>query len=145
MVSRLYLHAADSAVAGTLPTTEQSSRTAALNFDAQTVNRSMDTAIGTSQVQLFRNSSIATDDIVYITKFVSETLLTTSISANTWTYNFAFQIVNDARQTAPIKQGAGGEFGQLPITCYIWRPGSGTKVGDIFDGLTAGTNRRIFR
>ncbi len=147
MTTRLYLHSPDSTVVGTLPTTEQSSRTAALNFDAQTVNRSMNTTVGVGQVQLFRNSSNANNAFVYITKFVSDTLNMTSVAANTWTYNFAFKIANTNNQTAPIFDNGSiptAEFDTMPATCYVWRPGTGAKVGDIFDGLTAGTNGEFF-
>jgi len=140
MATRLYFHAATSTVSGTLPSTEQSSRTSAQNVDAQTVNRSMNASIGTSQANATASSASATDRIVYITKFISQPLVTTSISANTWTLNFAFKIANTTNQTCPVFEGASNpKYSNLPITCYIWRPSNGTKVGNIFDADSAGT------
>lgn len=145
MATRLYLHAATSTVSGTLPSTEQSSRTAAQNCDAQTVNRSMNTSVGVSQAVIQANTANATDRIVYVTKFVSLPLVTTSISANTWTYNFAYKINSVANQTAPVKEGATNpEYSNLPVTLYIWRPSTGAKVGNIYDQDTPGTTGEFF-
>ena len=133
MATRLYLHDAASAISGTLPSTEQSSRTAAVSIDAQTINRSMNTTIGTAQVVKSATSANATDRIYYITKFVSDNLNQTSIAANTWTYNFAFKIANVSNQICPVFSTGGNEFNHLPITVYVWRPSTGAKVSNILD------------
>lgn len=141
MATRLYFHAATSTVSGTLPSTEQSSRTSAQNVDAQTVNRSMNTSIGTAQTSVTGTSANATDRIVYITKFISQPLVTTSISANTWTLNFAYKIANSTNQTAPVREATGNpKYNVMPLTCYVWRPSTGAKVGNIIDADSAGTS-----
>lgn len=104
----------------------------------------MNTTIGTAQQALTRNSSNATDVLCFITKFVSEALNQTSVAANTWTYNFSFKIANDTNQTAPVISTGNLEFNPLPVTCYVWRPSSGAKVGNIFDANTAGTTNEFF-
>jgi hypothetical protein len=141
MATRLYLHVDSSTEAGTLPTTEQSSRTAVFNFDAQTVNRLMDTNIGTAQTsvthQVTTNYGINT--LGYVTKFISPELNQTSIAANTWRYNFAckhssLSVVDDY----PITDDSASPSNNLPITVYVWRPGTGVKIGNIFDSTVAG-------
>lgn len=145
MATRLYFHAASSTVSGTLPSAEQSSRTATLNVDAGTVNRSMDISIGAGQTVSQRNTSNATDVFCYYTKFISQPLNLTSVSANTWTYNFAYKINNTSSQTGPVKEGATNpKYSNLPITFYIWRPSTGAKIGNIMDGDTPGTSGEYF-
>lgn len=145
MVTRLYLHAAASTVSGTLPATEQSSRTAGQSIDAGTVNRSMNVSPGVAQTVIQANTANAIDRIVYVTKFVSLPLTTTSIAANTWTYNFAYKLNNVNNQTAPVKQAGGNPlYAPLPITLYIWRPSTGAKVGNIYDQDTPGTTNEFW-
>lgn len=145
MVTRLYLHAASSLVSGTLPSTEQSSRTAGSSIDAGTVNRSMNTSIGAAQATITGNTANAIDRIVYITKFVSLPLVTTAIAANTWTYNFGFKLNNVTQQTSPVKQAGGNPlYAPMPATLYIWRPSTGAKVGNIYDQDTPGTTNEYF-
>lgn len=137
MATRLYLHHAVSGVTGTLPSTEQSAQTAALNYESQATNRSMNTTIGTSQNQLdFTNSTVRSDAFGYVTKFVSANLNQTSIAANTWLYNYA------------AKCSAGGPINayptpstndRVPVCCYVWRPSTGAKVANIFDGNASAT------
>lgn len=139
MVTRLYLHTAASGVSGTLPSTEQSSLTADYNADAQTVNRSMDTTIGTSVATVTR-AAITVAGVAknyYWTKFISPKLNQTSVSANTWTYAFATS-----------QDQAGNEFpvnvdqNPVRVNCYLWKPSNGTKYGTILDGNTASTVNR---
>src|SRR5690348_6645102 len=132
MATRLYLHDAASSVSGTLPSTEQSSRTAALNYEAQTNNRSMNTSIGTSQAtKSFVNTASRTNALGFVTKFISQPINQSGIAANTWTYNFASK--NSATTNVddyPVDDTANHK---LPVTCYVWRPSTGAKVGNILD------------
>lgn len=130
MATKFYFHNATSAVVGTLPSTSQSALGApAKTSDAVTVNRSMNTTIGTAQTSkaLTTNAS-ASAQIIYFTRFVSEPLNETSVSANTWTLGFAVQ-ENNINANYPVTTS-----GALRITVYVWRPSDGSLVGDILDG-----------
>ena len=146
-MTRLYFHAATSALSN-LPTTEQSSLTSIKDVDAQSVNRTMNTTIGTSQASLALTSNATTSlQRYYFTRFVSETLTgVSSITAQTWTYNFAAsEPTGGALANYPI-----ATTGPVRVVCYVWRPGTG-KVGDILDGNSstmsgevAGTTNHVF-
>jgi hypothetical protein len=132
-LTRLYFHAAANSVPN-LPTTTQSSLTADKLADAATVNRFMDTNIGTAQttVNLTTNSTTSLQRY-YFTRFVSDTLSgITSITAQTWTYNFS------ATQTSTTANFPCAGTAAVRVMAYVWRPGTG-KVGDILDGNTAAT------
>lgn len=136
-MTRLYFHHATSTVSGTLPNSEQSSRALNFNFDAQSVNRSMDTTIGTAQQSLtFNTTATRSDDFGYCTKFVSEPLDLTSVSANTWTYNFAC-LCNNVTVVTFFPVFAANA--RTIVTCYVWRPSTGAKVANIFDGNASNT------
>jgi hypothetical protein len=98
----------------------------------------MDTTIGTAQTsQAFTNTAIASNNKkYYVTKFVSQPINQSGIAANTWTYNFAVKTtVNASTDDYPCI-----DTSQLvPVTCYVWRPSTGAKVGNIVDGNTAST------
>lgn len=129
-MTKLYFHEATSILAGTLPSTVQSSLgTPNLLIDAATVNRSMDTAIGTSQT--FKGGAspgINGLNKVYFTRFCSRPLAMTSIASDTWNFAFADQEGN-AAQNFPCSGTAA-----VSVTVYVWRPSTGTKVGNILDG-----------
>lgn len=136
MVTRLYLHDALSGVAGTLPTTEQSAKTAVFNFEAQSINRSMNTTIGTAQAsKTFVNTTTrATNNTCYVTAFVSDPINQSGIAANTWTYNFAAKNSN----TTPCDDYPTFDSSKVvPGCCYVWRPSTGAKVGNIYDADSA--------
>lgn len=136
-MTRLYFHHATSGVSGTLPNSEQSSRALIFNFDAQSVNRSMNTTIGTAQQALtFATTATRNDDFGYCTKFISEPLDLTSVSANTWTYNFAALCSNVTVVTFYPVFAANS---RTIVTCYVWRPSTGAKVANIYDGNTSNT------
>lgn len=131
--TRLYFHAASSTVSGTLPTTEQSSLTSNKDVDAQTVNRSMSTTIGSSVATLTLTSNGTTSaQNYYFSKFISAPINQTSIAANTWTYAFA---TRESGATANFPVSGSGQV--VYINVYVWRPSNGTKVGTILDGNTA--------
>jgi hypothetical protein len=137
MVTRLYLHDAASTVSGTLPTTEQSTKTSVFNFEAQTNNRSMNTTIGTAQAsKTFTNTTTrAANNTCFVTKFISDPINQSGIAANTWTYNFAAKI----SVLAPVDDFPTNDTNPrfIPICCYVWRPSTGVKVGNILDGNSA--------
>jgi hypothetical protein len=103
----------------------------------QTVNSIMNTTIGTSAT-LGQGSTNSTTSIqrYYFIRFVSEALSgISSITAQTWTYNFA---CNPATATANANFPAAGTNQPVRIVCYVWRPGTG-KLGNILDGNSAST------
>ena len=141
---RLYFHAATNSLSN-LPTTSQGSLTSDKNVDAQSVNRSMDKTIGTSQASLVLTSNATTSaQNYYFTRFVSEALSgISSITAGNWNYNIS---ALESSTNANFPTGASSID---RITLYVWRPGTG-KVGDILDGnsspdadeaTTSGTGR----
>ena len=102
------------------------------NWDAYTVNRSMNTTIGTAQTVLSKSESInTTNQNIYISRFVSTPINQTSIAANTWTLNIAVK----CSSSNPYYPSYSTDF--IPSCLYVWRPSSGTKVGTIFDGLSS--------
>lgn len=106
-----------------------------MNFEAQTINRSMNTTIGTAQV----SKSVASGTLSrlgYGTKFVSPPLIVTSITAQTWTFVYGiggtgFTGVGGSDYTWP---STGGSNDHVLVVAYVWRPSTGTKVANIFDG-----------
>lgn len=94
----------------------------------------MNTTIGSGQTSVTAvGGSAASNQTIYITRFVSEPIYQTSISANTWSLSVAFQEESTA-QNFPVS----GNNAALRINCYVWRPG-GSKVGTILDGTTTAT------
>lgn len=134
MVTRLYLHGGNSTVAGTLPTTEQSTLTSAVNASAQSTNLLMNTSIATGGFAFITYSSTVSTRDIYIGKWVSARLNQTSIAANTWTYYFCAN-ESDLAANHPVS----GIDQPVYVNCYVWRPSNGTKVGTILDGNTAAT------
>src|SRR5262245_53790656 len=129
MTTRLYLHDATWSGTGTVPSSEQSSLTAADNFEANdATNRSMSRSHGTSQTSL-ANSSTATvsQTIYYIGRWVSDPINQSGIAANTWTFNFA---AKNSNGNANFPSSTGTQDFHLNI--YVWTPGSGgSKRGTI--------------
>ncbi len=142
MATRLYFHAANSTVSGTLPSTEQNTALApTLNVDAQNVNRSMNVTIGTSSTHtsLTRASAASTATTAYyFTRFVSDPLAAQTIAAGTWTLNFA-----SSESNASANFPTNGGTQTIPITCYVWRPSTGAKVGDILNGTSVASFNEV--
>lgn len=105
-----------------------------MNIDAQTVNRTMNTTKGTSEVGLVRTNTATGAHVIYFTKFVSEQIGNSSIAANTWTYNFAAH-----QSSSALNFPVSGASQSTQAVLYVWRPSNSTKVGTIFDGTTAAT------
>jgi len=132
VATKLYLHAASSTVTGTLPTSEQSTLTADANLftgEDGTANRLMNTTIGVSQANLTNTSTADTNaHNYYIARWVSPLLYQGSISANTYTVEYAAKEANAAANFPRSSTGV------MYVNCYIWKPSDGTKVGTILDG-----------
>jgi hypothetical protein len=133
VTTRLYLHSSASPISG-LPSNEQSTLTTSDSFEVtQSANRIMTTTIGTSQTSL-SNISAPTQNPTnyYVGRWVSPALhQTTSISANTWTLNFA-AAQSDANANFPVS----GNSKALYVNAYVWRPSTSLRVGTIRDGVT---------
>lgn len=130
----MFLHQATSSVSGTLPNSEQSAKAIEFNYDLQSVNRSMNITIGTSQVQLdFISNAVRSDAFGYVSKWISPNLNQSGLAANTWRWNFAAKISAGAPINAYPTPSAND---RVPICVYVWRPSTGAKVGDIFDSNT---------
>jgi hypothetical protein len=120
MVTRLYWHNTSNGTTG-LPTTKQSTQTVAGGL-SQSVNKNMTTTIGTSQTSLVISSDFVGNN--YYCRWVSDTLSSSSIAANTWTISFAALDQIAAANT-------------IAISVYVWRPSTTTKIGTIFDNTIA--------
>lgn len=128
-MTKLYFHQATSTVSGTLPSTNQSALTLNKLSDAVTVNRSMNTTIGTSQVgKAIPTDGVTTTQNLYFARFISMELGSQTISANTWDYNFA-AMANNLNANFPVNTS-----GPVYINLYVWRPSTGAKVGTILEG-----------
>jgi hypothetical protein len=115
-----------------LPTNKQSSLTVDNNGDAVTVNRKLDTVIGSSQISknCATNASSSTQ-VSRFTRFVSPVLGVTSIAANTW--NYAFAVAEDnVNANFPTSTQNGRD---IWVNVFVWNTTNSTKVGDIIDGL----------
>lgn len=133
MATRLYFRSTASGLSN-LPTTEQSTLSVGSSADAVTVNKTLSETIGGGQATLTINSSATTSQQnLYYSRFVSDALNMASLPSQTWTYNFATR--QDSTQ---------GNFptggGNLPVyvCCYVWRPSTTSKVGNVLDGDSAG-------
>jgi hypothetical protein len=135
MATRMYFHSTASAEPGTLPTTKQSAKTATQSFESQATNRTLDTDIGSAQavITFLNTTTTGANRTYYVSKFISPELNQAGIAANTWLYNFACKVgVTTSVDNYPINDTSL----TCPLCCYVWRPSTGTKVGDILDGST---------
>lgn len=94
----------------------------------------MNTTIGTGMVSLSITISSANSGNYYYTRFVSPPLSVSSISSNTWTYNFSA-----SEGTTFLNFPVNGTNQPVRVNCYVWRPSTSTKIGTILDGNTAST------
>jgi hypothetical protein len=138
MVTRFYTHTATSTATGTLPSTIQSTQTITATFDAATVNRSMNTTVATgSQTDLSATKTGGGSSTVFhMTRFISDPLDMTSLSANTWTISIA----GWCGSFLPFYPSQANKL--IPSCVYVWRPSTGTKVGTVFDGLSSTTTNQ---
>lgn len=133
--TRLYFHAVLNPLPN-LPTTERSTLTPNKTVDAETVNRTMSTVIGVAQTSLVLSSNATTSlQRYYFSKFVTDTLTNiTSITAQTWTYNFA---TTTSTSVGATRFPTAGSNQPVRVVAYVWRPSTASKVGDIVDGNSA--------
>jgi hypothetical protein len=136
-MTKLYFHNALTSDTGTLPTTIKSSLgTAFVSADAATVNRSMNSTIGTSQTSLALNNNSNATENLYFTRFVSNTLTINSLIADTWNYTFAAMAAN-AACNFPVTTVTASLA--LYVTLYVWRPSTGAKIATICDANSNAT------
>jgi hypothetical protein len=132
--TRLYFHAVLNTLPN-LPTTERSILTANKLVDAENISRTMSTIKGTVQTSLVLSSNpTSVLQRYYFGRFASDTLTNiSSITAQTWTYNFA--TITNAGSRFPVN----GTNAPVRVVAYVWRPSTASKVGDIVDGNSAST------
>jgi hypothetical protein len=106
-----------------------------LLHDALANNKDMNITIsGVAQTSFSTAFALtSTSKVTYVSRWVSDFLNVTSISANTWVLNFAAKS-GDALATYP-SDGSGKVFANI----YIWRPSTNAKVGTIVDGACSNT------
>ncbi len=135
IVTRFYFHQTTSSQSGTLPTTTQAARTKNNNIDALTTNKTMNTTISAvAQTDLSKTLTPTDPAFIYITRYISDPLGQTSLAANTWTLSIA------AWASTALPWWPSNRTPQnIPGTLYIWRPSTGAKVSNVFDGNSSGT------
>ena len=133
--TRLYFRAVINSLPN-LPTVEGSTLTPSKVIDAETVNRTLSLIKGGSQSSLVLNSNATTAlQRYYFSRFVSDTLSgITSITAQTWTYNFAVKETG----TSASFPGSGTNQPVRIVGC-VWRPTTQSTVGDIIDSNSNST------
>jgi hypothetical protein len=137
-MTKLYFHAASSTDTGTLPSSVQSALgTPADIADAASVNRSMDTNIGSSQATLSVSVPTHSSTVVYITRFCSPPMDITSLASDTWNYTFATGLSSGTQSSA--KWPCSGSNQKINITLYVWRPSNGIKIATVLDGSSNAT------
>jgi hypothetical protein len=135
MATRLYLHNATSANTGTLPSTKQSAKTTQASIDAVTVNRSMNITIGTSQLTVSGTPNTgSTIGDAYVTRFLSSPI-SSNLTAQTWTINIA--AASNSGAWSWMDSASSGSNGGFRVCAFVWRPSTGAKVANIFDGVTS--------
>lgn len=132
-VTKLFFRSASNSLAGTLPTAEQSALTETVHADAQTVNRTLNTAKGAAQTSLsVTTNAVITSQNLYFTKFVSwQYLNVTSIPAANWSYTFAVKEANLAANF-PVTSTNKAVY----VNLYVWKTSTGAVTGTILDGNT---------
>lgn len=130
MPTRLYFHWATNTTPGTFPTTEQSAATANVtNSDATTI-RTMDTniSVGFPVASFFNTSASTNARNNFLATYASPPLVgNQSVGGGNMILNVADQEPNLA-----------ANFWVNSCCIYVWRPSTGTKVGNIRDA--AGTS-----
>jgi hypothetical protein len=130
-IQKFYFHDATSTVVGTLPgASTQSATTPNVTATGAGTNRVMDGTIGASQTfAVLTTLAQQTLQSNWFRRFISPPLAAQTIAQpnNNWT-------VSDAVSESSTNSGGGTAYG----CCYVWRPGSGTKVGNLWDDVTHG-------
>lgn len=124
MATRLYFHAAANSGTGTFPSGEQATATATVSATGAATAKTMDTSVGASQAALSYTSSATTArQWVYLGMFISPTLNAAQ------TVGGGAIILNGADSEANLASNAWLNA----LNVYVWRPGTGTKVGTVRD------------
>lgn len=139
MATTLYLHSASTTDTGSFPNARHGGTAPTLQggltpwqdgqagADAATVQRAMTPTIGTSQTSIAITTLANTlSETYYFCKWISPPLNQTSIAANTWAMNYAFQ-----------ENSTSANFNGAIAYIYIWRPSTGTFVNWIVDQINA--------
>lgn len=131
MVTRLFLRNATDSTTG-LPTTEQSSKATPTElFVPLATNRQMLITKGAGpQVEAAKNMT-NNSTMVYMGRWVTPALAAQTVSANTWTLNFAAR-ESGTSYNFPVL----GTAKPLWVNIYIWRPSTTTKIATLLDGNT---------
>jgi len=136
VTQKFYLHDANSSVAGTLPTTKQSSLTSAQTVPGASTPRVMNGTIGTSTgpVTVAINTNATTSaQPTWFRTWVSPPLAAGTYGAGSWHLNGGYSEAN----------AASNFFTGMCI--YFWRPGTGAMVGTrICDVTTASSAVEAF-
>src|SRR5687768_5614494 len=129
MATKLYFRDAATDVGGTLPSGEQSAAAPTITGTGATTLRSLSTTIGSAQATLTYSASVsaaATNGLHGM--FVSRPLV------GSGTIGGGSIVLNVAER----ESSNNANFWINSIVAYVWRPGTGAKVGNIRDA--AGTS-----
>jgi hypothetical protein len=129
MATRLYFHNATSALSGTFPTGEQSAATANVTATGAATMRVMDLNIGAGQTSINITTGANTNaQNNFLRTFVSPPLIGDQVVGG------GNMILNAAEQESNLN----ANFWINSCCVYVWRPSTGTKVGNVRDA--AGTS-----
>lgn len=129
MPTRLYFHNATSALSGTFPTGEQSAATANVTATGAATMRVMDLNIGAGQTSINITTGANTNaQNNFLRTFVSPPLIGDQVVGG------GNMILNAAEQESSLN----ANFWINSCCVYVWRPSTGTKVGNVRDA--AGTS-----
>jgi hypothetical protein len=129
MPTRFYFHNATSALSGTFPTGEQSAATANVTAAGAATMRVMDLTIGAGQSTMnFTTDASTNARNNFLRTFVSPPLVGDQVVGG------GNMILNAAEQ----QSNNNANFWINSCCVYVWRPSTGTKVGNVRDA--AGTS-----
>ena len=125
MSTKLYFHVNANALSGIFPTGEQGASSASFTAVGANTLRTMDRSIGTSQTSL--SFTGATDSTRNFMGFFSSPPFnrTQTVGGN------VMEIL-----VASSESDLGANFWINSLTVYVWRPSTGTKVGQLLDNST---------
>lgn len=124
MATRLYFHNATSTLAGTFPSTEQSTATANVTATGAITMRVMNTLIGTGQTSVNITTSASTNiRSNFLRTFCSPPLQGTQVVGGG----------NIILNTADQESNTSANFWVNALNIYVWRPSTGVRVGTIRD------------
>lgn len=129
MTTKLYLHNAANALSGTFPTGEQSPTfTAGWTATGANTLRTMDTTIGVSQASLAGTTLASTSAQTGFLGFFCSPALSGAQTVGGSTFDLLLAV---------SESNLNANFGPGSFNVYVWRPGTGAKVGTIWDGIAS--------